>query len=207
GGGRRGARGWEGGGGGRRWAGGGGTGGGWKNGNRKRPCRARHLASAPSPSESMRWPATLIVPSVGESSPPMRLSSVVLPEPEGPMSARKSPCAMSRLTWCRTSRRSVPRSYTLLRLRISTSTLMTVSLRFLQRDARAVLHLGRRRAHHVCPRGEPLHQAQLPKTLPRSHGAQPRAPVLDHEDHAVPVALDDRARRHQQAPQRRRRTA
>ena len=31
-------------------------------------------------------------PPVGLSSPPIRLSSVVLPDPDGPISARKSPC-------------------------------------------------------------------------------------------------------------------
>ena len=39
----------------------------------------------------MRSPPTVMLPSVGESRPPIRLSSVVLPEPDGPMSARKSP--------------------------------------------------------------------------------------------------------------------
>ena len=52
-------------------------------------------------------------PPVGVSSPPIRLSSVVLPEPDGPISARKSPCGMSRLTPCSTSMRSLPRWKTL----------------------------------------------------------------------------------------------
>ena len=41
--------------------------------------------------------------------PPSRLSSVVLPEPDGPMSARKSPSGISSVTPCRTSMRSPPR--------------------------------------------------------------------------------------------------
>ena len=36
------------------------------------------------------WPPTVMVPSVGRSSPAMRFSSVVLPDPDGPMSARNS---------------------------------------------------------------------------------------------------------------------
>ena len=42
-------------------------------------------------------------PRSGVSSPPIRLSRVVLPEPDGPISATKSPCGMSRSTPCRTS--------------------------------------------------------------------------------------------------------
>ena len=48
-------------------------------------------------------------PPVGWSSPPIRLSSVVLPEPDGPISARKSPCGMSSVTPFSTSMRSLPR--------------------------------------------------------------------------------------------------
>ena len=41
--------------------------------------------------------------------PPIRFSSVVLPEPDGPISARKSPSGMSSVTPWRTSIRSLPR--------------------------------------------------------------------------------------------------
>jgi len=41
--------------------------------------------------------------------PPIKFNSVVLPEPDGPMSARKSARGMSRLTPFRTSMRSLPR--------------------------------------------------------------------------------------------------
>ena len=40
---------------------------------------------------SMRSPATLISPASGRSIPPSRLSRVVLPEPDGPITAMKSP--------------------------------------------------------------------------------------------------------------------
>ena len=49
-------------------------------------CRARHADSLPPDSLSMRSPATVIDPSLGVSSPPIRFSSVVLPEPDGPIS-------------------------------------------------------------------------------------------------------------------------
>ena len=39
----------------------------------------------------MRTPPTSTDPPVGVSRPPIRFSSVVLPEPDGPISARKSP--------------------------------------------------------------------------------------------------------------------
>src|SRR5262249_39279094 len=45
---------------------------------------------------------------------------VVLPDPDGPMSARKSPRGISRLTPCSTSIRSPPRWYTLWTFRTVT---------------------------------------------------------------------------------------
>ena len=63
----------------------------------------------PPEAPSMRSPATSTVPSEGWSRPPIRLRSVVLPEPEGPISARKSPFGTSRLSPSSTSMRSEPR--------------------------------------------------------------------------------------------------
>ena len=60
--------------------------------------RARNLASALSPRVSIRRPATVTVPAVGRSSPAMRLSSVDLPLPDGPMTATTSPAPTSMLT-------------------------------------------------------------------------------------------------------------
>ena len=57
----------------------------------KPTCRARHAASAVSVKCEISLPPTITLPLVGRSMPAIRLSSVVLPEPEGPMSARKSP--------------------------------------------------------------------------------------------------------------------
>ncbi len=59
--------------------------------------RLRHLASAPSDSWPTSVPATITLPDVGRSMPAIRFSSVVLPEPDGPMSATNSPSGTSRL--------------------------------------------------------------------------------------------------------------
>ena len=60
--------------------------------------RRRNRATPVSLSVSTRSPATVTVPAVGRSRPAMRLSSVDLPLPEGPMIAMASPAAISRLT-------------------------------------------------------------------------------------------------------------
>ena len=65
----------------------------------------------------MRLPPTTISPELGLSRPPIRLRSVVLPEPDGPISATKSPRGMSSVRPCRTSIFCLPRSYTLVTLR------------------------------------------------------------------------------------------
>ena len=55
--------------------------------------RERHLASGLGLSLAMSWSPTTTLPEVGRSMPPIRLRSVVLPLPDGPMSAAKSPSA------------------------------------------------------------------------------------------------------------------
>ncbi len=47
----------------------------------------------------MPRPNRVISPSVGASSPLMRLNNVVFPAPLGPMMARRSPGSTRRLTW------------------------------------------------------------------------------------------------------------
>src|SRR5690606_9434316 len=59
-------------------------------------------------------PPTVTVPPVGLSRPPRRFNRVVLPEPEGPISARKSRRGISRSSSCNTSKRSFPFRYTRL---------------------------------------------------------------------------------------------
>src|SRR5690606_16925369 len=59
-------------------------------------------------------PPTVTVPPVGLSRPPRRFNRVVLPEPDGPISARKSPLGIRRSSSCSTSTRSLPFRYTRL---------------------------------------------------------------------------------------------
>ena len=68
------------------------------------------------------------MPPDGESSPPIRLSSVVLPEPDGPISATNSPCGIWRLTPFSTSIRSLPRVKYLWTPLTCTSALMNAML-------------------------------------------------------------------------------
>ena len=115
----------------------------------------------------MRCPPMTIWPPVGVSSPPMRLSKVVLPEPEGPIRARKSPSGMSRSTPCRTSIRSLPRRYVFVTPRISTRLMRGTGgpprdpgrparLAALgELDRGAVLERIRRRQHHPLAGPEP----------------------------------------------------
>ena len=62
-------------------------------------------------------PATVMVPRVGTSKPPSKFSSVVFPEPLGPMNATKSPLSTSRFNPCRTRISPPPRWYVLSRPR------------------------------------------------------------------------------------------
>ena len=70
--------------GGEHWAAGGAA------GRRSRPCRRRWAASRRR-ALSTAWPSTAIVPAVGRARQPMIAISVLLPEPEGPISATNSP--------------------------------------------------------------------------------------------------------------------
>src|SRR6056297_954347 len=71
----------------------------------------RQRARARALSWSMRSSATWICPESGESRPPIRLSSVVLPDPDGPIRAQNSPRSISRLKPCRTATASRPLRY------------------------------------------------------------------------------------------------
>src|SRR5689334_15581855 len=56
------------------------------------------LASAPLRMCDRSTPSSAMHPSLGSSSAPMRLRSVVLPEPDGPATTAKSPFSMVKLT-------------------------------------------------------------------------------------------------------------
>ena len=57
----------------------------------KPSARLRTCPRAASDSEAKRTPSTLTSPAVGTSRPPSRCSSVLLPEPETPTIAMRSP--------------------------------------------------------------------------------------------------------------------
>src|SRR5947208_1733291 len=71
--------------------------------------RVRQRASSASLMPEMQSSPTKISPPLGRSSPAIRLRSVVLPEPDGPISARNSPSGTSRLSPKRTLICSLPR--------------------------------------------------------------------------------------------------
>ncbi len=57
--------------------------------------RSRRSVSARSESAPVSRPFTTTVPEVGVSTQPMRFRSVVFPDPDGPATARNSPCSTS----------------------------------------------------------------------------------------------------------------
>jgi hypothetical protein len=68
----------------------------------------RKRVSSSSVSRAMLWPAISISPVVGWSSPPIRLSKVDLPEPDGPMMETNSPGATWRLMSSSATTRFLP---------------------------------------------------------------------------------------------------
>src|SRR5512140_3324868 len=73
----------------------------------------RHFARAASLIFETSASPTRIRPEVGRSIPAMRFRSVVLPEPDGPMSATKSPSSTLRESLSRTVSTCVSRVYCL----------------------------------------------------------------------------------------------
>src|SRR5208337_4240986 len=71
--------------------------------------------------EARSSPSTRNWPEVGRSMPAIRFSSVVLPEPEGPIRQRNSPSSTSRSTFSRAGTARESRRKILDSLRISTT--------------------------------------------------------------------------------------
>src|SRR3954451_2657397 len=69
---------------------------------------ARQRASSPSDIRSILTPPTSISPASARSMPPSRLSKVVLPDPDGPITATKSPRGIARLRWSKMVMVSLP---------------------------------------------------------------------------------------------------
>jgi hypothetical protein len=63
--------------------------------------RLRMPARAASPAPLMAVPLISTLPLLGTSSSPIRLRSVLLPQPEGPMIEMNSPFSTSRVTSAR----------------------------------------------------------------------------------------------------------
>src|SRR5512137_2484195 len=68
----------------------------------KPTCCARQWANSASSRAAMSTPATRMLPLSALSMPASRLSRVLFPEPDGPINARNSPSAISKLMSCRT---------------------------------------------------------------------------------------------------------
>ncbi len=62
--------------------------------------RRRKMVRRSSGSENKSSPFSQTLPAVGESNPPMQLSSVLLPEPESPTIAAKSPFCRENEAFC-----------------------------------------------------------------------------------------------------------
>src|SRR5580700_4510849 len=81
-------------------------------------CLARHSVNLLPDIFVISSPATVILPCVGTSNPPSKFSSVVLPDPLGPINATNSPWSTSRFSPRSTSISSPPRRYFLSSPRI-----------------------------------------------------------------------------------------
>src|SRR5262245_29836700 len=105
-------------------------------------------------------PSTSRSPDVGWSTPPIRFKRVVLPEPDGPISATKEPSGIDSDRPSSTRSCSVCRRYTFTTLRTSTAAIVR-SLRYRGSVGRelhlaAVLQTCRRREHEALAAQEPL---------------------------------------------------
>src|SRR5689334_5156984 len=134
----------------------------------------------------------------------MRLRSVVLPEPEGPMSATKSPRGMSRVSPCRTSIVCRPRSYTLVTLRTWTiNSDMMLPLGFVDSwlglvHPGAVSEIGGPIDHHRLPRAHAREQlARFPAHTAECDRAPLQAMSLQDEHDILLTVLAQRSGRHQ----------
>src|SRR5689334_7344882 len=138
----------------------------------------------------MSMPATRSTPLSGLSMPAMRLSSVVLPEPDGPISAVKSPAWMSSVMSESTGTTCPPRTYDFARCRISTSGAVTTLL-LRHGDRHAVPDLVSRFEHDALAGLEAADLHQVAELAAGRDFDAARMIVLDAERDLAPVALDD----------------
>src|SRR5688572_3150176 len=154
----------------------------------------------------MRSPPTWTSPEVGPSRPPTRLRSVVLPEPEGPISATKSPFGMSSVRPCSTSTVCLPRTYDLWTSRTRTIASLIAAL---PRFHRVSVLQGCRRLydHEVSCRDAGADLAAVSHLAAERNRAALRAPLAREVDDVLAAILPNRCGRDQHAARRRRRVA
>src|SRR5215213_6533395 len=149
----------------------------------KPTCSARQSASAASDISAMPIPPTRSTPPSGLSMPAMRFKSVLLPEPEGPISATNSPAAISSVMSFSTGTICPPRRYDFERFLISTIGCALIEWSFARGgDLDAVLHaLGRLQHDFVaCLHSRHLHELTHCRTGLHRHLG--RLAVLDDEN-------------------------
>src|SRR6184192_2083990 len=99
--------------------------------------RLRTLPRSASLSAAKAFPCTITSPAVGASSPPSRCSSVLLPDPDAPTTATRSPGAMARSTPSSTGTSRGPPRYVLCRSRhSSTAATLFIAQRLRRIDSR-----------------------------------------------------------------------
>src|SRR5437660_7361879 len=116
-------------------------------------CLALHAARGDSPIVVISVPATSIVPAVGLSMPAIRFNNVVFPDPDGPISPRKSPSAISNEISRRTGISSESRQYDLESFRIETIAMARYLLLYFH--LRSGLHILCRLQNHAVAGRKP----------------------------------------------------
>src|SRR5262245_59386514 len=145
----------------------------------------RQVARALSESFPTSVPATVTWPDVGRSIPAIRLSSVVFPEPDGPISAMNSPSGTWRSIPSSTVISWVSRRYTLRTPRTSTIAMPSP----LDADGVAILEALGRARHEQLPAREALPDHHAALLLAYHRHSAPLRLALDHlEDHRLAVA-------------------
>src|ERR1700688_3162759 len=156
---------------------------------------ARHSASAASGSRVMWSPPTRSSPLSGLSMPAIRLSRVLLPDPDGPIRAMKSPSPISSVMSVKTGTICTPRRYDFATWLISTSgAALTLFLR--QSNFGAVPDLLVRSQYERVAQVHAINRDELTDLSARRDHHLPHRVVLDHIDHFLAVALGDRGGLH-----------
>src|SRR4051812_17354691 len=148
----------------------------------------------------MSSPPTRSTPPSGRSMPAIRLSSVLLPEPDGPINAMKSPSSMESVMLDSTGTVCTPRRYDFTSCDISTSgaapfarfiACCPLMLWLRHVDFRAVRQLRVGRTHQHVAGAHAVECDQVAEFRARRDRHLMHGLVLDDEDDAASVALND----------------